>query len=249
MGKKINKENLPNIDEAWRLYNAKKFDDALSLFDNLVQLGNNNDALYGRACALFRTTDLEGALVDLSELLRMNSKNEKYLHTRALIFGANEEYDMAVKDMQDLYELHPDNGEICCDLGGLYLILEDYAKAGSSFEKSADIDQSCPCAWFGKGMVALYKKEFKKSIEYLNITIKLSPKHALAFMARAEAAFCLGQKKDALKDVLKALSFDKDFYEEFKEFLAESEISDNSTLQKHERSKKALDDEDAIDVY
>ncbi len=249
MVRKSNNEKLSNIDEAWRLYNGKKFDDALTLFDKALESGTDKGALYGRACSLFRTTDLEGALADLSELLNLDSKNAKYLHTRALIFGANEEYDLAVKDMQYLFELHPDNGEVCCDLGGLYLIMEDYDKAGIFFERSADIDKSCPCAWFGKGIVALYKKEYKKSVEYLNITLKLSPKHVLALMARAEASFCLGQKKEALKDVLRSLSLDKGFFEEFREFLPEADDKNDDSLQKNERRKKDLDDEDAMEVY
>ncbi len=247
MGKQNKTKTANNIEEAWKLYNLKKFDEALAVFNELLSKGKNEEALYGRACAFFRTTDLEAALADLCELIKKDSQSHKYLHSRALIYGANEQYDKAVKDMQRLSELFPDNGEVLCDLGGLYLILEEYNKARECFERSADIDKSCPCAWFGKGMVALFLKEHKKAVEYFNIAIKLDAKHKLSYMARAEALFGSGQKKEALKDIKKTLNMDKGFFEDFKDYLPVD--NDDSVDAKEERQKRTLDDEDAMEVY
>ncbi len=247
MGKQSKTKAVLNIDEAWKLYKLQKFDEALTMFNELLAKEKNEEALYGRACALFRTTDYESALKDLTELVRKDNESMRYLHSRALINGANEQYDKALKDMQKLSELFPDNGEVLCDLGGLYLILEEYSKARDCFERSADIDKSCPCAWFGKGMVALFLKEYKKATEYCNIAIKLDAKHTLSYMARAEASFGNGQKKEALKDIKKALSMDKDFFADFKEFLPSGDS--DSSYEKEERPKRTLDDEDAMEVY
>lgn len=248
----MSKQNKPAktsaLADAWKLFNKNKFDDALSVFDTLLQQGDNLEAKYGRACTLFRIMDYEGALSELSELIAVDPRNVSYQHTRALIFGADEQYDMALKDLEQLTDEHPDNGELWCDLGGLYLIMEEYKKARDCFERSADIDKSCPCAWFGKGSVALYLKEYKKAHEYLNIAIKLDAKHKLAYMARAETLFCAGQKKDALKDVKKVLSADKGFVEDFKEFLDDSSADDNDD-NKGKGRQKDLDDEDAMEVY
>lgn len=247
MGKQNKTKTSINIEEAWKLYKLKKFDDALGIFNELLDKGKNEEALYGRACAFFRTTDFEAALGDLTELIKKDSQSIKYLHSRALIYGANEQYDKAIKDMQKLSELFPDNGEVLCDLGGLYLILEEYSKARECFERSADIDKSCPCAWFGKGMVALFLKEYKKANEYFNIAIKLDAKHSLSYMARAEASFGNGQKKEALRDVKKALSMDKGFFKDFKDFLP---VADNDSGEENEeRQNRTLNDEDAMEVY
>ena len=247
MGKKSNIKTAISIDEAWKLYNQKKFDDALLIFNKLLAKGKNEEALYGRACSFFRTTDVESALVDLTELVKKDNQSIRYLHSRALIYGANEQYDKAVKDMQKLSEFFPDNGEVLCDLGGLYLIMEEYSKARECFERSADIEKSCPCAWFGKGMVALGMKEYKKAVEYFNIAIKLDAKHKLSYMARAEALFGSGQKKEALKDIKKSLNMDKGFFDEFSDILPS--VENDSVDTKEERQNRTLDDEDAMEVY
>lgn len=247
MGKQSKAKTAISIEEAWKLFNLQKFDDALAVFNELLSKGKNEEALYGRACALFRTSDFEAALNDLTALIKQDNHSLRYMHSRALIYGANEQYDKAVKDMQKLSGLFPDNGEVLCDLGGLYLIMEEYNKARECFERSADIDKSCPCAWFGKGMVALFHKEHKKAVEYFNIAIKLDAKHKLSYMARAEALFHSGKKSEALKDIKKTLNMDKGFFDEFKEFLPSGDEDSNDT--KEGRQKQTLDDEDAMDVY
>lgn len=248
MTKKNKTVKIAVLDDAWKLFNKNKFDDALSVFEALLQKDENLDAKYGRACTLFRTMDYEGAVAELSELIAAAPANISYQHTRALIYGADEQYELALNELEKLVEQHPDNGELWCDLGGLYLVLEEYVKARDCFERSADIDKSCPCAWFGKGSVALYLKEYKKAHEYLNIAIKLDAKHGLAYMARAETLFCAGSKKEALKDVKKVLSMDKGFVEDFKMFLDDSSADSNEGSKQKSRHKD-LDDEDAMEVY
>lgn len=249
MVKKSKTKVNPGIDEAWKLYNVGRFDDALKMFISLINTDSSNDALYGKACALFRINDFEGALADLSELIKKDEQNHRYLHSRALIYGANEQYDMATHDLERVSELYPDNVELLCDLGGTYLIIEEYNQASICFERAANLDKSCPCVWFGKGMVALSMNEPRKAGEYFNIVIKLDSKHTLAHMARAEVAFISGKKKDALKDIKKALTLDKDFYAEFKDSFELTEDAPDDSDEKPGQRKKPLDDEDAMEVY
>ncbi len=218
------------VKKAWNTFYKGNFDEALELFHQAWDDGKDLMALYGRACALFRSSDYEGALADLSELIRNDENNPSFIHTRALVYGANEDYDNALKDLKTVTTIAPDNGEAWCDLGGLYLVLDSYKEADICFQKSADIDKSCACAWFGKGMLALMRKEYKKAGEYMNIVLKLDGKHVPALMARADIAFGSGQKKGALKDVIKALMMDRDFFERFREYYDERDTGQHDIL-------------------
>ncbi len=248
MTKNIKSGKNSVLEDAWKLYYKNKFDEALTKFDSVLHEGTDLSAKYGRVCALFRIMDYESALSELSEMIIANPHNASYHHTRALIYGANEQYDMALKDFEVVTSVEPDNGELLCDLGGLYLVREEFNKARDCFERSADIDKSCACAWFGKGMVSYFLKEYKKANEYFNITIKLDAKHLLAYMARAETNFCSNQKKEALKDLKRVLSMDEDLYDEFSDLLGKN--SDNfADGSNNENDEKDLEDDDALEVY
>ena len=239
------KKITPEI--AWERFYKKDFDAALEMFQTLVA-GNQDDsaALYGRACALFRVSDHEGSLADLNALIKADPGNVEALHTRALLYGADELYDRTLKDLKKVAELEPGNGEVWCDMGGTYLLLEDYTNAGVCFERASDVDKTCACAWFGKAAVAMQQKQLKKAIEYLNIVLRLDSKHKLAKMARAELAFSEGKKNEAVKDIKKLLSEDKDFSERFVNFLSEK---DDDQDMKDDDENGAISDDDVIDTF
>ncbi len=213
---------------AWERFYKKDFDGALELFDAAREGHNDPSANFGRACALFRISDHEGALAELGGLIRADSKNAAAYHTRAMIYGADEHYEKALKDLQKVTSLQPDNMEAWCDLGGVYLTLSKYAEAAECFERSAGSGMGCSCAWLGKALVALYQKQYKKSVEYLNIAIKQDASQPLAHMARAEVYFLTGRAKEGAKDMGRALLLDKDFFEKFKLSMDE-DVSDEQS--------------------
>jgi tetratricopeptide (TPR) repeat protein len=205
---KEGKEQPSGLEKAWGKFKKRDFEGALNLFEELLEENETEDALFGRACALFRNDEPEDAIKDLNTLLKKNPENLQALHTRALVYGMEEKYKEASRDLERVLEIEPASVEAWCDLGGAWLVSKEYAKANDCFDRGIDIDKSCPDAWFGKGMVALEKKEYKRAIEYLNAAIKLDGKYLLALLARAEAWLMLNQKKEAASDVVKILALE-----------------------------------------
>lgn len=206
---KASSTDLPTaLEKAWVKYYKGDFDAALEQFEGLVEVESNPDTLYGKACALFRCQENEGAMKDLNALIKSDPNDARALHTRALVYGDEEKYKEAIRDLEKVVTLKPGSLEAWCDLGGASLMNKDYVKAGDCFDKCLDLDKSCPEAWFGKGMIALEKKEARKAIEFFNAAIKLDGKYLLAILARAEAHFLFKQKDEGLKDVARAAAID-----------------------------------------
>ena len=208
MGKTTKKEAPSLLEKAWSKFNKKDFESALGLFDEMLEEAESADALYGRACSLFRNEEYEEALKDLAKLIRLEPQSAKYLHTRAMLYGADEKFTDAIKDLEKVVSLEPESYEAWCDLGGTYLLQKEYDRAAACYERCIDLEKSCAEAWLGKGLVALEKKEWKKAIEFLNAAIKLDGKNILALLARAEAYFSFNQKKEAQKDIRKLTAID-----------------------------------------
>jgi tetratricopeptide (TPR) repeat protein len=212
MAKTPKQDQVLDLEKAWAKFKKKDFDKALAWFEEILDKSNSTEALYGKACCLIRCEEYEDALKDLNTLIKNNPKELKYLHARSMVYGAEEKIKDAIKDLKKVVELAPDAVEAYCDLGGAYLISGDYSQAGECFDACIDIDRTCPDAWFGKGMVAIEKKEPKRAIEYLNAAIKIDGKHLLSLLARAEAYFMSNQKNEALHDISKALSLDSNIF-------------------------------------
>ncbi|HSV87648.1 MAG TPA: tetratricopeptide repeat protein [Bacteroidales bacterium] len=209
-----NSQSAANLlEKAWEKFNKKEYEEAIGLFDQLVEKDENQvEAIYGRACAYCRNEEFESALKDLNSLIKIDGRHFRAYHVRGLIKGAEEKYKDAIKDFEKVISLSKDNQEAWLDLGGAYLMLQDYTTASMAFEKAIDLDKACPHGWYGKGVVALYKKEYKKAIEFLNAAIKLYPKHLNAILARAEAYFESNQREEGMRDVKKAAAVRKDIF-------------------------------------
>lgn len=247
MAKSSGRKKEVTAEVAWERFNKEDFDTSLEMFRDLLSKNKDDkDLLYGRACALFRTGDHEGSLADLNLLLKKNPGMIAVLHTRAMLHGAGEHYDRALKDLQKVAELDPDNGEAWGDMGGTYLLMGDFVNAGICFERASDIDKTCACPWFGKAMVAMGQKQFKKAAEYLNIVLRLDGKHVPGRMARAELGFATGKKNEAVKDVKQLLSADKDFSKQFVNFLSGK---DSDQPFNDDDEEDAISDDDVIGSF
>ncbi len=226
MSKQSGSASDKNIKSAWGSFGKGDYDKAFDLFNEATESVKDRSALFGRACSLYRMADYEGAIDDLNKLAKSEPSNPEIFHTRAHVYGSNEQYDKALADLEKVLSLDPENAEAWCDMGGLYLVTEEYSEASRCFGKTADLDKSCACAWLGKGVTALLMKEVKKAGEYLNIALKLDKKNTLAYMARAELSFSNGNSNEAIKDVKKLFSLDNDFKQRFSEQYASNEGDD-----------------------
>jgi tetratricopeptide (TPR) repeat protein len=215
MNKSSKKEQTGILEKAWAHYRKGDFDSALSLFEEVLENGENMPALYGRACALFRCEEHEDAGKDVGKLLKHNANDVSALYLRAYIQGAGGNYDAVIRDLKKITELEPGSAEAWCDLGGTYLLMKDYQSAGNCFDQAADIEKTCAEAWFGKGMVSMEKKAYKAAVEFFSIAVRADSKLVYPLLARTEANMLLGKKAEAFKDLQKAVSIDADLAKAF----------------------------------
>ncbi len=215
------------LEKAWEKFFKKDYAGAEANFTGLIEENNDNNALYGRACAFFKLKEFENSLNDLNQFIKKQPKSYKGYHLRGMVKGSLNKPNEALKDIEKSVKINPEYAEGYYDLGGCYLILDEYQKAYDCFERCLTRDKSKAGAWFGKGMSSLINKEYHKSIEYFTIAVKLDKKFLLALLARCDAYFYTGQKKEAIKDFNKVKKIKPDILEFQKQYYSETNYHKN----------------------
>jgi len=211
-----NKKNTL-IDEAWRKIEKGKPEDALDLFDEALQENSKDiEALFGRASANFLMDEPEKTTKDLNSLLKIDNKHQKSYHLRGLIKGNEKKYKDAIKDLKKAVSLDVTNIEALVDLGGAYIVDNDYAGARIIFEKVVKIYGDCPDGWRGLGVSLLFENQFEKAIEKLQKALEKEPDDLDSILAIANAYFAVNDPEKGSLFAKKATTIKKDIFKQNK---------------------------------
>ncbi len=130
---------LERID--WRL-KLMQYKEAVADYDLYFQLLNgqvNDSFYYYREQAKFRLNDLDGALADIREALRLNPQNANYHAEEASVLIRKELYDEALQSIDKALELAPDFAS-CYRLRGLCFVRQNKkAEACDAFQKAQEL--------------------------------------------------------------------------------------------------------------
>ena len=249
MKKPISIETNIMLEQAWKKFGKKQFDAAEDIFSAVLDNDNSNiDAMHGLAGCLLRKKDARAALKIYNQLEKLDGENGKTFHLRALAFGASNKHGKAVEDLEKAIELADDSFEAYLDLGGTFIVNQDYMRAAQCFEKCINIDGKCSEAWIGKALLAHINKEQKAAIEFISIALKLNPKSLLALLIKTEVLLEMGKKADVEKEVKKILAINPDIFksdhkDDDEEDDDDDDLDDDDDYEKDEDADRTEDDE------
>ncbi len=249
MKPKKQKPKKPLIERAWTKFFKKDFEGSETVFSDTIKEENNDEALYGRACSLFKQKEFDRALNDLNIFLKNNPKSYKAYHLRGLVKGSINKPKEALKDIEKSVKINPAYADGYYDMGGCYLILEEYQKAYDCFERCLTRDKNNAGAWFGKGMASLMNKEYNKAIEYFTITLRLDKKFILALMGRCEAYFLSGQKKESQKDLKRIKTLQPDILDVQDQYVPNNIYDDDNVEGDDDDDNDDFDEDKEIEDF
>jgi tetratricopeptide (TPR) repeat protein len=170
--------------------------------------------LHNRARLHLANKHPEGAIDDLSLLLRFEPSNsEAYLdrgllHQRANRHGAAlADYDAALRWSPPYWEPHFNRGQVLLALGDRDAALRDYARVLVLNPGHVHSRAHAHCL---RGLVALETKDFISAEQSFSLSIEADPDLADAWANRATARFRRGEPEAALRDLDRALVLRED---------------------------------------
>lgn len=217
-------ETLVLKEEAIKLMNAKKFDEALKVINKAVEIDPRDDLLTKRADIYISTKKFNEAEKDLKEALKVSERADR----KALIYGhLADVYNATGKDDKSLEaarefeklesELQPDAFKelysVYGTLGTIFADAGEYEKAINSFNKALEREPSRKRLLFERGYAYYKTGDEAKAKADIKAWLKTKPgdeKHLLRTMANAY--MILGEYDTALKYINEAMAAEPEEY-------------------------------------
>ena len=188
-------------------------DEAIAACDSII----GNRALSGRALsemyvlrgvALIRKNELDRAIADFSEAIRIDPTYARAHNGRGAARSRKSDYDAALVDYSEAIRLDENFGRAYDNRGLIFRQKKDYDRAIADFSEAIRLEPNRALAYSHRGWTWHLKKDADRAIADLDLAIRLDPKSAPAFNDRGVVWRDKGDVDRALADYNEAIRLD-----------------------------------------
>jgi tetratricopeptide (TPR) repeat protein len=178
---------------------AVLLEDAVDYFTGRIQRDPTDPQAYGhRAIAWRLKGELDIAIRDLGEAIRLDPKDATLWNNRGNAWKEKKDYDKAIRDYDEAIRLDPRYSGAFNGRGIAWHGKKEYDKALKDFDEAIRLEPKLANLFNNRGTVWSDKKDYDKAIADYDEAIRLDPKEATFFSNR-------GNNWGAKKDYAKAL--------------------------------------------
>ncbi len=179
-----------------------------------VATAPKGDDFYIQALNKRQQGDLQGAINDLSEAIRLNPKYAFAYALRGTVRHELKDYRGAISDFSEAIRLSPNHMDISPylsrgiaraqlreDLPGA---VADLTKVIELATENEDEGDTLFHAYLSRGIAHFFQNEHQDAVADLTQALKINPNYSEAYYLRGAARLGLGDRKEAKADLLKA---------------------------------------------
>ena len=164
--------------------------------------------LVQRGIAFGYKKNLDKAVGDFDEAIRLNPKFAMAYNSRGNNWINMQEFDRAIKDCDEAIRLDPKYAMAYSNRGTAWHNKQELDKATSDYTDAIRLDPKDPMTFNNRGAAWMMKQEFDKGIKDFNEAIRLDPKFAAAFLSRGIAWNNKQELEKAVADYTEAIRLD-----------------------------------------
>jgi tetratricopeptide (TPR) repeat protein len=177
-------------------------EEAVAFFTKAIEAKPRDPFLYAmRAKILLEEgDDLEQALADCDQAIRLDPKAGSVYGNRAAIWSAQREFDKAIADDTEAIRLDPKDSAAYRDRGAAWVAQQEFDKAVADLTQAIRLDPQDADAFGIRGSMWSSKREHDKAIADYSEVIRLDPKNPDAYIARGVVRIEKGEADNAITD-------------------------------------------------
>jgi tetratricopeptide (TPR) repeat protein len=152
--------------------------------------------------------DLDRAVADLDEALKIDPKYVPALIERAYLRQWRNQLDEAISDVNKAIELDNRNSYAYVERGVFEYSKKAYDRAWGDFQRAIDLGSQAAVIYIARGMILLDKHETNKAVVELKRAEQIDPRHPDVYAAMAKVFMMQGKNDKALKVLDQAVALD-----------------------------------------
>lgn len=192
----------------------RDFEGAASSFERLIKAYPNYDGAYmGRARLYMLTGDTVAAKTDLDKALELNpnATNAYVMRADIAMHGAQKNYELALKDMDEAVKLQPRFAGYFINRAYLRYMLDDYFGAMADYDYAVALDPLNETAYFNRGLLRAEVRDNDKAINDFTKVVELNSDNKMARYNRSVLYADTRQWDKALDDLNSVIEAYPDF--------------------------------------
>jgi tetratricopeptide (TPR) repeat protein len=204
------------LSPEWKLCGGKPFatpDQVIQSCTDIIKRGTESSenlagAYYNRGAAYFDKAQLDRALDDFDQAIRLKPKFSVAFGERALVYVAKGQRERALQDYNQAILLDPTNPIYYFNRGTSLLALGKQDESIVDFNEAIRLKPDFGVAFSNRGNAYAEKGQFSKAVEDFSEAILLNPVNALAIVNRGRAYLKLAEFDRAITDLETGLKLD-----------------------------------------
>ena len=144
--------------------------------------------------------NLELAISDYNEAIRLNAKDENSHYGRGRVNYDLEQYTKSISDFDTAIRINSDNADIYYWRGLAKFQSNLYSEAITDFDSAINLNPTDAHFYYWRGMASLNLKYYQDAINYFNQSISLNPTHVPSYYWRGMAKYDLALYPEAIID-------------------------------------------------
>jgi len=156
-------------------------------------------------CAL---EELDEAIADLNEALKLDSKNASALVERARVWMEKGELNQAIADLSRAIKFEPGDADAYVLRGASFFDEEEYEKAIADFDEAINLGSESSDVFRLEGLAFYFLGDYLSALRGANLAVMLEPENAWALHCRALARIGSKEFAKAVVDLTKALKIE-----------------------------------------
>jgi len=169
-----------------------------------VELNKTPTTLLARATAYMGAGDLDKALADLDEAIRLRADQPEFYLARGAIYRFREQYDKATADFQQAAKYDPRPYKAHLEFATTHALRGDPVAAKTEIDQAVALSADIYLAYLARGFIRQEYGENDQALADFNKAAALAPQTAEVVFAKANMLVMLNRHAEAEKTLLSA---------------------------------------------